>query len=413
MDTQKIDTVGKSGFPTKRVLNFDEETYSELTKHEYYPVQIKVPKVVAFEKVAIVGHPYFVDDKQYLWSASGAEVYKRNLDGGTSELFIDMTSVDPQALYVEFIVKTIENSNGDYNLLVSTSVLSGREGGRIYLSTDKGVTWTKVLDANDMGLNSVFRISNVWHHVVGDSEYIVVGSYGTNNPEDESSTNGIWLSKDKGVTWNKIFTLPLITSGSNNHVHAICVSPSNGWLWVPHGDGLNRGIYYSHDFLYADEPTFTALSQGAFGKGGWQPSSVVSTILGASFGTDTGIGWPNGILSYDLPDRTMIDKLGFRAQVLHDDDFTHISRRGAQINYTEAYIVMHIGASMSKIFVTGDAGFSWHQAITFPFGAFEKGMTNPDKDGYVYGAGTRFKVKEWETVTKWVKGRFAEKTNYI
>lgn len=405
---------GQNGTPLKKVLNFDEETYSVVTRPEYFPIQIKVPKKYIYERRNTGGHPFFVDDNQHLWGASGTSIYKVDLASNESELFKNMTTVNDSIKSVESVIKTKEDSDGNYNILVSVTIEAGNSGGQLYVSSDKGVTWAKTLDANDFGLKSLFRHSNVWYHSSGNREYIVVGSYGNNNAEDESANNKVWISKDKGMTWQVIYEPPLVVSGVNNHIHSLCVQPNNGWVWITHGDGGNRGIVYSHDALYATDPTITILSEGGFKVGGWQPSAVVTTGLGAHFGTDTGGGLPNGILSYDIPDRTMIDKLGYRYQALHDDELVHISRRGAQIDFTEAYIVMQCATKPeTKIMATGDCGLSWHEVMSLPFGAFEKGMTNPDKDGFVYGPNSRFKVSEWETVTKWVKGRFADKVGYI
>ncbi|KAF5038990.1 hypothetical protein DSECCO2_548550 [anaerobic digester metagenome] len=268
-----------------------------------------------------------------------------------------------------------------------------------------------------MGLPAHFRTSNVWANVVGNNETLIVASYGENNINPGvGEENGIWRSNDLGQTWVKIYEIPFVDNSSpTRHIHAISISPNNGWIWGANGDGANtRKVFYSHNAIHNDTPDWTVIAEGEYGSGGWQPSGIATTALGAYFGTDSGPGYPNGILGYELPERTMIDKVGFKVQVLNEDNLQYISRRGARISGVEAYIPMHIGGGLSsKIFVTGDAGFSWHQAVVMPSVNFSQGFSTPDKDGFVYGSGARFKVSEWETVTKWVKGRFADKVGYI
>lgn len=408
-------TAGQEGMPLKKVMNFDEETYSIVTRPEYFPTRVKVPKKVILERHNILGHPYFIDFEDYAWSAYQTSVYKTNLDDNESVLVVDTKTLDPLSVNVEFCMRTLPMGDNNGNIIVSTVQNTGtKEGGRLYLSSDNGVTWNKVLDSEEQGVVAYFRSSNIWYHEVMGNEIIFVASYG--GPQDSLNTKGnnmLFVSRDQGMTWAKIFELPLVQPGTNNHMHSICVSPFNGWLWLTHGDGLNRGIIYSHDALYNDTPTFTVISEGEFGKGGWQPSSVVPTASGVAFGTDTGEGLPNGVLAYDIPETTKTGKIGFKHQILHDDAKVHISRRGAVVNGLESYIPMMLSnPSALKIFGTGDGGFSWHEVATLKFGAFEKGFTNPDREGYIYGSSGRLKV-EWEEVTQWIKDRYVEKIGYI
>ncbi|MDD2300506.1 MAG: sialidase family protein [Fermentimonas sp.] len=410
-------TIKKNGANIKLEKNFDEETYSVLARPEYFPVQIKVPKNFILEATNIVGNPTFIDDENTAWSASGSSFYKHNLDTDESELFLDMKTKIPEVVRAVWMYKT-KTINGNYNLIASVDVSQeNNRGGRIYTSTDKGETWVKKLDLDEMGLPAHFRTSNVWAITVANTESIVVGSYGLNNVNPGvGEENGIWRSNDLGVTWVKIYEIPFIAdSPTQRHIHALTISPNNGWIWAANGDGANtRKLFYSHNAIYNDTPDWQTVAEGEYGSGGWQPSGMVTTILGGYFGTDSGGGYPNGVLGYDLPDRTEMGKLGFKVQSLHEDSLQYIARRGARISGVEAYIPMHIGGGLSsKIFVTGDAGFSWHQATIIKVTHFQSGFSTPDKDGFVYGRGVRFKVSEWETVTKWVKGRFSDKVGYI
>ncbi|MBQ0140642.1 MAG: hypothetical protein KBT36_15265 [Kurthia sp.] len=410
--------IKKNGANIKLEKNFDEETYAISARPEYFPVQIKVPKTVILEPTNIVGNPTFIDEENIVWSASGSSFYKHNLESDVSELFMDMKTKISEVVRTVWIYKT-KTINGNYNLIASVDVSEdSNRGGRIYTSVDKGVTWVKKLDLTEMGLPAHFRTSNVWANVIGNIETIVVASYGHNNINPGvGQENGIWRSNDLGVTWVKVYEIPFVADSlvSQRHIHALTISPNNGWIWGANGDGGNtRKIFYSHNAIHNDTPDWNIIASGDYGKGGWQPSGMATTALGAYFGTDSQPGYPNGILGYDLPDRTEIAKLGFKAQALNEDNLQYISRRGARINGTEAYIPMHIGGGLSsKIFVTGDAGFSWHQATIINSAHFQVGFSTPDKDGFVYGTGMRFKVSEWETVTKWVKGRFADKEGYI
>lgn len=415
MKNKRIVTLGQEGFPKKEVLNFDEETYSALARPEMFPVSVKIPSEYVLEKINSGGHAYFVDEGNFLWGHSSGVITKKDLSDMSTpavNTFI-ATNIDPQARDVDYVVRTA-TVNGSYNIIVFLNVTPNNEGegGRIYVSSNQGTSWTKVLDLTELNLSSHFRPSNVVYEKIGNKEYIFAGSYGNNDAADKSFDNGVWRSLDAGLTWQKIITLPKIRSVHNNHVHAIALSKHNGWLWIPHGDGDNRGILYSKDAMYSATPTIKAISEGQFTKGGWQPSSVVTTALGAYFGTDTEAGLPNGLLGYDLPEKTEVGKLGFKLIVLDEDADTLIARRGAQINGSVAYIPTHQGAGLTRIMATGDGGFSWHLVLTAPF-MFEKGFSSPDKDGYVYGTHIRFKVTKWETVTKWVSGQYAQKVGYL
>lgn len=401
----------QNGKPLKKILNFDEESYSLAARADFFPTRVKVPKQVFIEKTDIKGYPYFIDYENCMWSASGNSVFKKNIDTGVEESVINGTTLDPLSKNVEFCMRTI---NG--NIIISTTTsIEDKTGGKLHLSKDNGNTWQTVLDLDTQGVVGYIRNSSIWYYQnYGLSGVIFAGTYGY--PQDDLNTKGnnmIFVSRDGGETWVKIYELPLIQPGTNNHIHSICVSDYNGWLWITHGDGLNKGILYSHDALYSDNPTFTVISKGAFGDGGWQPTAVVPTATGVAFGTDTGTGYPNGILAYDIPETSEIGKIGFKYILKHDDDKVHIARRGAHVNGVESYIVFNLSnPSALKIIGTGDGGFSWHEITTMKFGAFEKGMSNPDKEGWVYGAGWRLKVS-WEETTRWVSGRYVRKIGYI
>jgi hypothetical protein len=368
---------------------------------EYFPVTVKVPVKTEVIKTELFGYPLFVDEDDLVYYEHSGNLYTTP-DGITETLVLQLSTLSPLANRANWICKTREN--GKYVLSTRSSGIN--VDGQIWTADSLAGPWTKKLDVNEItGLgNSHFRFSNCWHHYDGTQDLIFVGTYGTyhatNNP---NPCNHVYMSLDEGATFTKILETPIVTTTVNNHIHALTYSPWDGWLWVVHGDGTNRGIMYSYD----RGQNWVEVSTGEFGKGGWQPSSVVPLMNQVAFGSDNPIS--NGVLAWYRPETTEVGEVGYVHQMLNYDGQVLISRRGASISSMEAYIPL-VEENNTAIFVTGDGGFSWHTAATFTKGyPFEIGFTNPDSNGYVWGASMqKFKVSEWQETTKWVKNRFVE-----
>lgn len=393
-------THNMNGKDVKLVDNQDG-SYSFSSRPEYIPVTVKVPVKTELIDSKLTGYALFVDENDVVYYERNGNVYQTE-DGETETRIVILSDLDPLANRASWICKT--HKGGKF--VLSTRSNAANSDGQIWSADSLDGPWTKKLDVHEIeGLgNSHFRISNCWHHYDGIQDFIFVATYGQyDSVTNPLPCNHVYMSLDEGETFTKILELPIVRETVNNHIHAITYNPWDGWLWVVHGDGDNRGIMYTYN-LGED---WVAVSSGDLGKGGWQPTSVVPLISQTAFGTDNPIS--NGVLAYYRPETTEVEKVGYVHQQLHYDGTVLIARRGASISPMEAYIPM-IGNNNVSIYVTGDGGFSWHTARTFTNSLpFEVGFTNPDSQGYVWGSSMRkFKVSEWAETTKWVKNRFLE-----
>ena len=392
-----------NGKKIKLLKNEDGETYSITSRPEYFPVRVKIPVDIDVKKHETTGYPIFVDEDDLLYYERGGYVYTNTTEALSAgeTMVIDLKSLDVDITRANWICKTVENDK--YILSTRKDGRGINKGGQIWTSDSLAGPWTKKLDVDTItGLGDChFRFSNCWHHYDGHSDIIFVGTYGTYSESNPLPCNHVYKSMDEGATFELIFQAPIVTTTSNNHIHALAYSPWDGFLWVAHGDGDNRGMNYSPNF----GKDWVTVSEGSFGEGGWQPSSVVPLMNQVALGTDNPIA--NGVLVWNKPNITEEVKLEYAHQKLGHDGLVQISRRGAQISSVEGYIPIMAGDATTSIFVTGDGGFSWHTAVTFTKGLpFEIGFTNPDSEGYVWGASMmKFKVSKWEEVTQWVKDR--------
>jgi len=106
-------------------------------------------------------------------------------------------------------------------------------GGCIYISDNRGTTWTKAEIADsptnqfDVGYVPAFG----WNGVRGNK--IVVGEYGCKNLAD--TPRRIYLSEDYGSTWTKIYTH---CRREEQHCHTVTFAPNNtDVVYAAYGDG--------------------------------------------------------------------------------------------------------------------------------------------------------------------------------
>lgn len=384
---------GLSGRPVKLVSNNDG-TFSISARPDKYPAITRTPHKIEIDTVPIVnGYALHVDDKDTVYYERNGNLYKTDLEIETQ--ILQLSTLDTKLDKAAWFCKT--QSNGKYILSAYKHPASS---GQIWVSDDLQ-NWTKTLDVStidNLG-DSYFRQSNCWHCYDGVADILLVSTYGMYSVDNPNPCNHVYISWDEGSTWNLIWETPIKVEAGNNHIHALAYDPWQSWIWVCYGDGNNRGISYSYD----KGAHWVTVAEGGYMKDAWQPTAVVPLITGAAFGTDNPLA--DGILMWSRPRDNVSSSVGYAWKKLHYTNVAHIARRGAQISPLIAYIPLVMPGG-TTIVVTGDGGMSWHAAATFAKSMpFERGFTNPDSQGWVYGSSRkRFRVSEWIDVTTWVEG---------
>jgi photosystem II stability/assembly factor-like uncharacterized protein len=106
--------------------------------------------------------------------------------------------------------------------------------GHLMRSTD-GVQWTEVLE-----LGATQHGTSWSWDAVGDR--IIFGTYSV----PQSTETSAYLSSDNGVTWTRVFHIEGATA--TYHTHKVAIDPYDGWLYVNIGDNTDRrGLYVSKD----------------------------------------------------------------------------------------------------------------------------------------------------------------------
>lgn len=117
-------------------------------------------------------------------------------------------------------------------------------------------------------------------------EIVLMGAYGIGGKE-------VYLSKDSGTTWAKIFDYGTVgDAGSNNHIHDVEYDPYSGRLLVTTGDNGNANLFYSDD--WGITWTKVATTNGTF----YQYTQIISYPHGIVFATD---GKPDGLRYWKRP----------------------------------------------------------------------------------------------------------------
>lgn len=109
--------------------------------------------------------------------------------------------------------------NGNWLLSLGrneAATFGGIDAGRLFLSTDKGLTWTLVCSM----VNGHHRYFGAYGNVSGNR--VVVGEY--NSTIFAGNPRAVWLSEDYGVTWTKILDPD---ADGFTHIHCLCFDPTN------------------------------------------------------------------------------------------------------------------------------------------------------------------------------------------
>jgi len=140
------------------------------------------------------------------------------------------TSGLPEGCSVRRLVMDPKNPETIYACL---NKFGAKDNFGLYVSKDKSKTWEKVtIPANTEGVNNLFIDRNT------NYMYLSCG-----NRSGASNTGGVWLSKNNGKSWEKFFDVPYVWQTE--------VSPVNSNIIVvnvpAHNDVKNPGIYLTKD----------------------------------------------------------------------------------------------------------------------------------------------------------------------
>ena len=103
------------------------------------------------------------------------------------------------------------------------------------LSEDTTKTFEKVLEFADGYPYGPWGWDTTHEEILLCSEYM------------DGNTNRAYMSRDNGLTWEKIFQGPDPTDG-RFHIHSLAYDPYHSTIWIVTGDGKYRNIYYSYDW---------------------------------------------------------------------------------------------------------------------------------------------------------------------
>lgn len=234
--------------------------------------------------------------------------------------------IDNHGVMVPSLVGPIQQSNytGTLPIEYHNGQLWGINGTSIQTSGDDGVTWTtvavapagsvsRILWCND-GEVLVVNGSNVWKSqgwtnnpsgvqwaikvtksmptgvgilqwgFDGDGNKFIVTEY---SGVDRSESRYVWISIDKGNTFNIVYDNYVNDPGHTSHFHGCCYDPWDDRFWVSQGHGTMKGMYYSNN----NGSTWTFLT-GPFQPDA-APCAMVATndgiVLGSDSGNDAGI----------------------------------------------------------------------------------------------------------------------------
>ncbi len=157
-------------------------------------------------------------------------------------------------------------------------ILAGGVSGGLWLSTNKGTSWSRVSSVNNLpNIRSIVQDTrtgnrNVWFYGTGEIE----PGNSTSFPSAPYRGNGIYRSDDNGLTWTQVQTTSGINSLSSpfNYVHNLALDPSNTAQREMYAAALG-GIYRSTDGF--NTATLTLGSESFTTNATWTEVAVTST----------------------------------------------------------------------------------------------------------------------------------------
>jgi photosystem II stability/assembly factor-like uncharacterized protein len=138
--------------------------------------------------------PNSPENQRVLFVTANGAVYKSSNDGSNWSLSLNGTSISTSN--ADFRATAIDYFNGKI-------IWAGGDAG-LYMSTDAGINWFKI-EYSD--ISGIFDIKTDKSH----EGWVYVACYGLGK--------GIYRSKDKGITWDKLWT--------GNYMRGIAIDPIN------------------------------------------------------------------------------------------------------------------------------------------------------------------------------------------
>ncbi|WP_040929064.1 hypothetical protein [Nosocomiicoccus massiliensis] len=277
--------------------------------------------------------------------------------------------------------------------------------GRIVCGTNQGRVL--VSDEEQTKLTEAFRFENgftqnSWGYDK-KGRYILMATYSlTKNATSQGRE--LYLSKDFGATWKRIFYKPIedMIDHTNYHIHDVAYDQYSDCILVSIGDEANRQIHYSYDYGETWNNMFDESVYNASNMAPIHPTSIVVFPDGYAFGSDElpeGISWwnrPKGVSKPQIKwedceykvtfneDKTLIGTFAQKGDMLHTESGIYGIMPFRNHNTTTE--------GHARLFVTGDGGKTWHEifkdAVWTPSqkGFFNARMRKEGDGIYIYSA---------------------------
>ncbi len=215
------------------------------------------------------------------------KIYKSTDDGLTWNLIFQIANED-------FLNSITIDNNG--NIYIGTQKINGQGVGDIYKSTDDGISWNIILDSSIQNYGIVYKVFN--------------DSNGTIYASTSSPTGGLISSSNGGATWNKIMpTISLDAFVKDGNIFSACssagvfVSTDNGKTWNQKNYGMTLPNIYSINHtsnnyiiagdgstgIYLSTDSGNSWTKKNTGIDGLNINSLIETNNGFVFATGIGV----------------------------------------------------------------------------------------------------------------------------
>ncbi len=215
------------------------------------------------------------------------KIYKSTDDGLTWNLIFQIANED-------FLNSITIDNNG--NIYIGTQKVNGQMIGDIFKSSDDGISWNIILDSSIQNYGIVYKVFN--------------DSNGTIYASTSSPTGGLISSSNGGATWNKIMpTISLDAFVKDGNIFSACsgagvfVSTDNGNTWNQKNSGMTLPNIYSINHtsnnyiiagdgstgIYLSTDSGNSWTKKNTGLDGLNINSLVETNNGFVFATGIGV----------------------------------------------------------------------------------------------------------------------------
>lgn len=143
--------------------------------------------------------------------------------------------------------------------------------------------------------------------------------------ENPVKANKSFISTDYGVSWRECADIPILSEGTNMHIHDMQYDPYADRFWIVNGDQENCNIYYSDDYSESWETVFGPFSEDVRNT---QLTSIACYPHGVLFGSDHAVDAKNDFNNNHMEDSIRYWKRtkGERQAEVNPDDIKIIYR---------------------------------------------------------------------------------------